>query len=156
MLGSTVLSFIFWRATHAWLIYILLYFGVHIHIVDSSIYLVLRFLLLVGAQHMLGLFIFCFILACTYILLTRLFIWFYAFCLLAHNTCLAYLYFAFGIRFWRTHLGLLIFYCRAGGMKSLKGTFFGSYSDGVTSEDDRSSSITTHLQTNNIITHQYY
>ena len=43
-----------WRTTHAWLIYILLLahtclaylyftFGVHTHIVDSSIYLVLRF-----------------------------------------------------------------------------------------------------------------
>ena len=61
---------------------------------------------------------------------------------MAHNTCLAYLYFTFGIRFWRTHLGLFICYCRA-GMNSLKGTFFGSTSDGVTSEVDRSSSITT-------------
>ena len=72
-----------------------------------------------GAQHMLGLFIFCFWRTHTYCWLIYLFDFTL---LLAHNTylahlyftfgahILAYLYFTFGIRFWRTHLGLFIFY----------------------------------------------
>ena len=112
MLGLFI--FCCWR-THAWLIYILLLACTHI----SLTHLFIWFHAFVGAQHMLvGLFIFiyilllahtsCFInillLACTCIFLTHLF----GFTLLAHNTCLAYLYFTFGIRFWRTtHVWLI-------------------------------------------------
>ena len=132
-----------WRTTHAWLIYILLLahtsWLIYILLLACThillTHLFIWFHAFIGAQHMLvGLFIFiyilllahtsCFInillLACTCIFLTHLF----GFTLLAHNTCLAYLYFTFGIRFWRTYTSWLIYILLPCRHEVAQGNFF--------------------------------